>query len=61
YNVTFSVSGQNIFNHSNLNVPVNNLSSPLFGESTTGAGRFGGGGITQAGNRRIELQVRFSF
>ncbi|HST51583.1 MAG TPA: carboxypeptidase regulatory-like domain-containing protein [Pyrinomonadaceae bacterium] len=62
YNVTFSVSGQNIFNHSNLNVPVSNLSSPLFGESTTSAGRFGaGGGVTQAGNRRIELQVRFSF
>jgi hypothetical protein len=62
YNVTFSVSGQNIFNHSNLNVPVANLSSPLFGESTTSAGRFGAsGGITQAGNRRIELQVRFSF
>ena len=62
YNVTFSVSAQNLFNRANLNTPVANLSSPLFGESTTGAGRFGGvGGAGAGGNRRVELQVRFSF
>jgi hypothetical protein len=62
YNVTFSVSAQNLFNRANLNTPVANLSSPLFGESTTSAGRFGGaGGAGAGGNRRIELQVRFSF
>jgi hypothetical protein len=62
YNVTFSVSAQNLFNRANLNTPVANLSSPFFGESTTSAGRFGGtNGATTAGNRRIELQVRFSF
>jgi uncharacterized membrane protein YgcG len=62
YNLTFSVSAQNLFNHANLNVPVSNLTSPLFGQSTTTAGRFGGGGgSTQGGNRRVELQVRFSF
>jgi hypothetical protein len=62
YNMTFSVSAQNLFNRANLFLPVGNLSSPFFGESTTSAGRFGGpNAATQGGNRRIELQVRFSF
>jgi hypothetical protein len=54
---------QNLFNHSNLGPPVGNLSSPLFGQATSGAGRYGGGGGggQTAGNRRVELQVRFSF
>ena len=62
YNMTFSVNVQNLFNHSNLGTPVGNLSSPLFGQSVTTAGRFGGGGGGQtAGNRRVELQLRFAF
>jgi hypothetical protein len=54
---------QNLFNHSNLGTPVGNLSSPLFGESVTTAGRFGagGGGGQTSGNRRVELQLRFAF
>ena len=52
----------NLFNHSNLGAPIGNLSSPLFGQPTSGAGRFGaGGGNQNAGNRRVELQLRFSF
>src|SRR5205085_2484701 len=60
YGLTFSVNVQNIFNRTNAGQPVGNLSSSLFGQSITSAGGFGGG--TQiAGNRRVELLVRFSF
>ena len=42
------------FNITNYAAPNGNLSSPLFGRSTTLAG--GNGGI-----RRLDLQVRFEF
>ncbi|HEU4596055.1 MAG TPA: carboxypeptidase regulatory-like domain-containing protein [Pyrinomonadaceae bacterium] len=62
YSLTFSVNVQNLLNNTNLGTPVGNLSSPLFGQSFSSAGRFGaGGGSQSAGNRRIELQVRFGF
>ena len=63
YNVTFSVNIQNLLNRTNLSQPISNLSSPHFGESTSTAGSFGFGpsGSAAAGNRRIQLQVRFSF
>ncbi len=66
YNLTFSVNFQNILNHVNLGRPVGNLSSSLFGQSTTSAGGFGGfgggrGGGSSPYNRLIELQVRFTF
>jgi Carboxypeptidase regulatory-like domain len=61
YNLTLSINVQNLFNHSNLGPPIGNLSSPLFGQPTTGAGRFGAAGGQGGGNRRVELQMRFSF
>lgn len=62
YTVTFSVNIQNLLNHTNLTNPIGNLSSPQFGESISSAGGFGGpGGSFAAGNRRIQLQVRFGF
>ena len=63
YNLNLSVNIQNLLNHTNLGTPVGNLSSPLFGRSVTTGGGFGGGGggNQAAGNRRIELQARFSF
>jgi hypothetical protein len=65
YNLNLSVSVQNLFNNTNEGVPVGNLSSPLLGRSISSAGGFGrgggGGGGQAAGNRRVELQVRFSF
>ena len=62
YNLTLSANVQNLLNHTNLGTPIGNLSSPLFGQSNTTSGGFGAGGINQsAGNRRIELQARFTF
>jgi hypothetical protein len=61
YNLTFSVSGRNVINHVNYAPPDGNLSSPLFGQSTSLAGGFGPYASGAAGNRKIELQLRFSF
>jgi hypothetical protein len=68
YQLTFSVNVNNIFNHTNFGLPVGNLSSSQFGLPRSSAGGFGGfgpggggGGGGAAGNRRVELQVRFNF
>jgi len=63
YTLTFSVNIQNLLNNTNLSNPIGNLSSPRFGESTSTANSFGfgPGGSAGAGNRRIQLQVRFGF
>lgn len=58
YNLTFSISARNLFNTFNPGNPVANLSSPLFGETLS----VGGGPFASASaNRRVDLQVRFSF
>jgi hypothetical protein len=64
YNLTFSVSARNIFNHPNFAPPVSVLSPQAFsgnsnfGESISLAnGPFN----SQSANRRIDLQVQFSF
>ena len=63
YTVTFSVNIQNLLNNTNLGQPIGNLSSSRFGESFSTAGSFGFGpsGSAAAGNRRIQVQVRFGF
>jgi hypothetical protein len=62
YNLTFSLNFQNLLNHTNLNNPVGNLGSGLFGQSTATAGGFGGfGNAPSAYNRRIDAQIRFTF
>ena len=58
FNLTFSVSGRNIFNNVNYSSPVGNLSSPIFGKPDALSGGFFS---SNAANRRIDLQVRFSF
>lgn len=60
YKLNISVNFQNLLNNTNEALPIGNLSSPLFGFSNSGAGRFGGG-ANSAGNRRVEFQARFNF
>jgi Carboxypeptidase regulatory-like domain len=55
YALSLSIDAINILNHTNYGVPIGNLSSPFFGQSTALAG--GGKG----GNRTIRGQLRFSF
>jgi hypothetical protein len=71
YSLTFSASARNLLNHVNYGAPIGNLTSPLFGQSNSlgggfggpggGGGGRGGGGAGGAGNRRIDLQLTFSF
>ena len=58
YSLTFSVNARNLFNNVNPAPPIGNLSSALFGKSTALAG---GVFNTQSANRRIDLQMMFSF
>jgi hypothetical protein len=58
YGLTFSVAARNVFNNVNLATPIGNLSSPLFGQSN---GLAGGPYSSSTANRRIDLQVTFSF
>jgi uncharacterized membrane protein YgcG len=58
FNLTFSISARNLFNNVNYAAPVGDLSSPLFGKANSSAG---GLFSSSAANRRIDLQVRFSF
>jgi Carboxypeptidase regulatory-like domain len=58
YSITFSANARNLFNFVNRGLPIGNLSSPLFGQSNSLAG---GPFNTQAANRRVDLQMMFSF
>jgi len=58
YNLTFSVSARNLFNNVNLATPIGVIGSPHFGQSIALAG---GPFSTSDANRRIDLQVMFSF
>jgi hypothetical protein len=66
YNLNVAISFNNLFNTVNFGVPIGNISSGRFGQSTStgaGFGGFGpgGGGGGGSSNRRIELQARFSW
>ncbi len=58
YNLTFSMSARNLLNRTNLAPPIGTLSSPLFGQSNAIASGFFGAATA---NRRLELQMRFTF
>jgi Carboxypeptidase regulatory-like domain len=58
YSLTFSISARNLLNTFNPGPPVGNLSSPFFGQSINIAG---GPFASASANRRVDLQVRFSF
>ncbi len=63
YGLTCAVQVLNLLNHTNAASPIGNLGSALFGQSNASAGNFNfeGQGNPAAGNRRVELQMRFSF
>jgi hypothetical protein len=62
YTMNFSLNFINLLNRTNLGQPVGNLRSANFGESLFPASSFGfGGGNPNAGNRRVQASVRFSF
>lgn len=58
YNLTFSIMARNLLNTLNPGAPVGNLSSPFFGQSIS---IVGGPFSSSSANRRIDLQVMFSF
>lgn len=60
YSLTLSVQARNILNHANYATPSGDLSSPYFGVSRSLAG-FGPFGGSSTYNRKIDLQLRFSF
>lgn len=60
YNLTASVNARNILNHENLNTPNGALTSPYFFESTGITGGYGAE-ATASNQRRIDLQLRFTF
>lgn len=59
YNVTFLVSVRNLLNRVNPAKPVGNLTSPFFGSATSLADAYTP--APEAGNRRVEVQLRFKF
>lgn len=63
YQLTLSIQARNILNHSNLGLPLGNLSSTLFSRSNSLApsSGFGISGESLVANRRLEAQVRLSF
>lgn len=63
YNLNVGLNFSNLFNTVNLGTPIGNLNSSRFGQSTSTGGSFGGfgGGGSGSANRRIELQMRFSW
>ncbi len=63
YNLTLSASTLNALNHPNFAAPNGDLSSPYFGEyrSLGGMVVMNHGGAPSTYNRKIDLQVRFTF
>jgi hypothetical protein len=60
YNLTLSAMARNLFNTVNYSAPSGDLSSPYFGESRGLAG-FGPFAGNTTYNRKIDLQLRFTF
>lgn len=58
YNLTFSVNARNLFNNVNDGPFIGNLSSPLFGQANSLATQ---PYSSTTANRRIDLQLQFTF
>ena len=62
YNLTIGLSARNVLNHDNPGPIIGIITSPLFGRANQIAGAPNGEGFSEnASNRRLELQIRFSF
>ena len=74
YGLLLYLSVRNVLNHTNAGPIIGNITSPLFGQANQMGGGFGFGGGQGAGgpmggvnfsenanNRRLEMQVRFTF
>src|SRR5262249_36403897 len=62
YSLTIQRSGRNLLNHVNSGPIVGNITSPLFGLANQIASTPNGEGFSEnASNRRLELQIKFSF
>jgi carboxypeptidase family protein len=63
YTITLSLNASNVLNHVNWAAPSGDLGSPFFGQYRSLAGGFGpmGGSGTGTYNRKVDVQVRFSF
>jgi hypothetical protein len=62
YNISLGMSGRNIFNHTNPGPIIGNITSPLFGNANQIAGSPNGEGFLEtASNRRLEMQLRFTY
>ncbi|MBY0503527.1 MAG: carboxypeptidase regulatory-like domain-containing protein [Bryobacteraceae bacterium] len=64
YNITVGLSIRNLLNRNNPGPIIGNLTSPIFGQANQAAGSAVPLGTTfseSANNRRLELQMRFTF
>jgi len=62
YNQTIGMSFRNLLNHTNPGPITGNITSPLFGQANQVFGSQNGEGFYEtANNRRLEMQIRFSF
>jgi hypothetical protein len=62
YNLILGMSVRNLLNHTNPGPIVGNITSPLFGRANQIAGAPNGEGFSEnASNRRLEMQIRFTF
>jgi hypothetical protein len=62
YNLTLGMSIRNLLNHNNPGPIIGNIHSPLFGQSNQIFGSPNGEGFLEtASNRRLEMQIRFTY
>jgi hypothetical protein len=62
YNLILGMSMRNLLNHNNPGPIIGNITSPLFGRANQVAGNPNGEGFSEnASNRRVEMQIRFTF
>jgi hypothetical protein len=62
YNLALSMAARNVINHTNPGPIIGDITSPLFGRANQMAGNANGEGFSEnADNRRLEMQVRFTF